>query len=154
MVHDYVYNAYCHFIMFTYIYILVSVAITVRFSEENLQFNENVRAQPILALSSPSSFDIIINVITNDITATGVNSSKCLEAGGASDYLYGVYAVTFPANVTVRIVDIPICDDSVLEEDETFSLTIVSNSHPNNVTNGSPDHITVAIVDNDRKFYK
>ena len=129
----------------------------MRFSQVQYSLGEGMEdegsgyAQVELTFSNPSSFDVIVFVMTDDITATGVNSSECLEAGGASDYLYGVYAVTFSANVTVRIVDIPICDDSVLEEDETFSLTIVSNSHPDNVTNGSPDSVTVAIVDNDGK---
>jgi len=51
----------------------------------------------------------------------------------------------------MQFVNITICDDNVLEEDETFSLTIVSNSNPDNVTNGSLDNVTVTIVDNDRK---
>ena len=88
----------------------------------------------------------------NDVTATGLNSSECLVAGGDSDYLNGVYTVTFPATVTLRTVDIPICDDKVLEEEEMFILFIVLNSHPENVTNSSPDHVNVTIVDNDRKY--
>ena len=132
---------------------LAILAITVRFSEKSFNFNESMReAQPVLTLSNPSSFDVIINVITDDITATGLNSSKCLVARGGSDYLYGVYTVTFPANVTSQTVDIPICDDSVLEQDEMFSLAIVSNSHPDNVTNGSPENVSITIVDNDRKL--
>jgi len=108
-------------------------------------------AQVELIFSNPSSFEIMVFVMPGDITATGLNSSGCLETSGESDYLYGVYTVTFPADVTLQTVDIPICDDSVLEQDEMLSLSIVSNSQPGNVTNGSPDHVNVTIVDNDGK---
>jgi len=132
-----------------------TVAISVSFSQVQYSVGEGMdnegsgNVQVELVFSNPSSFEIMVFVMPNDVTATGLNSSDCLVAGGVSDYLSGVYTVTFPATVTLRTVDIPICDDSVLEEDETFSLTIVSNSHPDNVTNGSPDHVNVTIVDND-----
>jgi len=134
-----------------------TVAISVSFSQVQYSLGEGMdnegsgNVQVELVFSNPSSFEIMVFVMPNDVTATGLNSSECLVAGGVSDYLNGVYTVTFPATVTLRTVDIPICDDSVLEEDETFSLTIVSNSHPDNVTNGSPDHVNVTIVDNDGK---
>ena len=129
-----------------------SVAITVNFSQARYSFGEGRgNAQVELMFSNPSSFDIVVYVMSDDINATGVNGSECLESDGTDDYLYGVYGVTFPAKVTLQFVDITICDDSSLEEDETFSLTIVSNSIPDNVTNGSPDSATVTIVDNDGK---
>ena len=135
------------------------VAISVNFSQVQYSFNEGMddmgsgNAPIQLMFSNPSSFDIIVFVISNDNTAMGVNSSECLEMGGSEDYLFGVYTVTFPANSTVQIVDIQICDDNVLEKDEIFGLTIFSNSHPDNVTNGSPDHVTVTIVDNDGECF-
>jgi len=101
--------------------------------------------------SNPSSFDVVVLVMWDDITATGLNNSACLESDDTEDYLYRVYSVTFSANMTMQLLDITICDDDVLEEEETFSLTIVSNSNPNNVTNGSPDSVTIIIMDNDRK---
>ena len=104
-----------------------------------------------LILSSPSAFDITVYVMTNNITATGVNNSQCSEIDSENDYLHGVYTSTFQARVTVTFVEIPICNDIVLEEDETFSISIVSNSHLDNVTNGSPDNVTIIIVDNDSK---
>jgi len=131
------------------------VAITVKFNE--VQYNlvesmDNNSTQVELIFSNPSSFEIIVFVMPNDITAMGLNSNQCLMTSGVSDYLYGVYAVTFPANVTLQTVDIPICDDRVLEQDELFSLSIVSNSHSGNVTNGSPDQVNIIIVDNDSKW--
>ena len=145
--------------MIEYTCVLVSVinihlvAITVTFNQTSYSFNEGTRkAQPVITFSNPSSFDIVINVTTNDITATGVNDSECVEIDSENDYLYGVYSVIIQTSTTFQVVDIPICDDIVLERNETFSLTIVSNSHPHNVTSGSPDHITITVVDNDRKF--
>ena len=132
---------------------LFYLAITVNFSQAQYTFDEdsgNVKVEVLF--SNPSSFDIVVFTITNNITAIGLISSECLVASSESDYLHRVYTLTFPANVTLQAVDIPICDDSVLEENETFSLTIVSNSHPNNVTNGSPDQVNITIIDNDGKW--
>jgi len=124
----------------------------VSFSRTQYSFDEGTgNVQIELLASNPSSFDIVMHVLWDDITASGLNSSECVESVGTGDYLYGVYSVTFPANNMMQFVDISICDDNVLEEDETFSLTIVSNSNPDNVTNGSPDNVTVIILDNDRK---
>jgi len=134
-----------------------AVAITVRFSQVQYNLGEGMDndgsgdAQVELIFSNPSSFEIMVFVMPGDLTAKGLNSSECLVASGESDYLFGVYTVTFPVNVTLQTVDITICDDSVLEQDEMLSLSIVSNSHSDNVTNGSPDHVNVTIVDNDGK---
>jgi len=133
------------------------LAITVTFSQAQYSFVEDVvgkdsgNSQIELVFSNPSSFDIVVHVMWDDITTTGLNGSECVESDGTRDYLYGVSSVTFPANTILQFVNITICDDNVLEEDETFSVTIVSNSNPDNATNGSPDNVTVTIVDNDRK---
>jgi len=128
------------------------LAITVNFSQVHYIFDEDgENVQVELAFSNPSSFEIMVFVMPGDITAMGLNSSKCLMASDESDYLYGVYIVTFPANVTLQTMNILICDDGVLEQDEMFSLSIASNSHSHNVTNGSPDHVNITIVDNDGK---
>ena len=132
--------------------IFFTVAITVNFSQARYSFVEgsgNVLIE--LMFSNPSSFDIIVHVMWDDITATGLNNSACLESDDTEDYLHGVYSVMFSVNMTMQLLNFTICDDDVLEEEETFSLTIVSNSNPDNVTNGSPDSVTVIIMDNDRK---
>ena len=128
----------------------------MNFSQVEYSFDESVddgngTAQVQLMFSNPSTFDITVFVMTNNITATSVNNSECLEADSENDYLHGVYNGTFPSMVTFIFVNIPICNDIVLEEDETFSINIVSNSHLDNVTNGSPDHVTITIIDNDGK---
>ena len=112
----------------------------------------NGSVQPVLIFSNPSSFDITIQVVTNDISAVGVNTTDCSTISGDNDYTMGLYNVTFPANVTTRTFDIPICDDMVLEDNESFNISIVSNSSPDNVTSGSLDQATVIIYDNDREY--
>jgi len=126
----------------------------VNFSQELYSFVEGSgNTQIELLFSNPSSFDIVVHVMWNDITATGLNSSECVESDPTRDYLNGVPSVKFPANTIMQFVNITICDDNVLEEDETFSVTIVSNSNPDNVTNGSPDNVIVTFVDDDRKYF-
>ena len=116
--------------------------------EEN---NGSVQAE--LVFSNPSSFDITVQVIFSDITAVGVNNTECTIVKSENDYTKGSYNVTFPANVTIGVIDIPVCDDIVLEEDESFNISIVAQSLVDNVTIGSVDQATVIIVDDDRKLY-
>ena len=130
----------------------------MNFSQAAYSFDEDVdegsgAAQVLLMLSNPSAIEIIVYVMTNNITATGVNNSECTEADSENDYQHGIYTGQFPAGLTVTFVDIPICNDIVLEEDETFNISLVSISHPDDVKIGSPDHVTVTIVDNDGKSW-
>jgi len=64
----------------------------------------------------------------------------------------GLYNVTFPANVTTQLLDIPVCNDEVFESNESFSISVVSNSLPDNVMDGSFSQATIVIVDDDSKF--
>ena len=101
--------------------------------------------------SNPSSFIISVYVDTSDITATGVNTSACSKFNSENDYTTGVYRVTIPVNATSRCMNISLCNEIVLEMDEQFSITIVSNSHPDNVTIGDPSQAIVTIEDNNGK---
>jgi len=111
-------------------------------------------AQPAIMFSNPASFDITVDVETNDITATGVNTTECSVSRSDNDYTTGMYRVTIPANVTLQLMNISICNDVTLEMNEEFSATIVNNSHPDNVTIGSPNQTTITILDNNRKFFE
>ena len=55
------------------------------------------------------------------------------------------YNVTFPAEMTNVSFDVIINNDSILLEENEFSLTINTDSLPNNVTAGSPSTATVMI---------
>jgi len=128
--------------------------IVVNFSQEIYVVDEdNGLVQLELIFSNPSSFDITIQVMTTDTTAVGVNNTDCVVISSENDYTFGLYNVTFPANVTSRLIHIPICDDVVLEEDEEFNISIISNSSPDNVINGNVDQSTIIIVDNDGEYY-
>ena len=52
----------------------------------------------------------------------------------------------FPAGETNVSFDVTITNDNVLENNETFNLTIVGESLPNNVTVGKISQTTVTIV--------
>jgi len=67
------------------------------------------------------------------------------------DYNSGPYPVTFPAGVTSVTFDVPITDDSILEDNENFMLTIDQSSLPTNVNRGDPGGATVTIVNDDCK---
>ena len=70
------------------------------------------------------------------------------------DYTSGPYTVTFPAGQTTATFNVPITDDTILEGDENFMLTIDPSSLPNDVTRGNPGEATVNIVDDDGKASK
>ena len=124
----------------------------MNFSKPSFRFGELEEiAQPVIMFSNPSSFSISVDVETSDITATGVNSNKCSVFTSVNDYRSGMYSVMIPANVTIQQMNISICNDIVLEADEQFSATIVSNSHPDNVTIDDPSQAIITIEDNNRK---
>ena len=127
--------------------------IFVNFSHAIYLFVENNGSvQAELVFSIPASFDITVQVIVSDISAIGVNNTECTIVNSENDYTMGLYNVTFPANVTVGVINIPVCDDIVLEEDESFSISVVSQSLIDNVTVGNVDQAIVVIVNDDCKL--
>ena len=68
------------------------------------------------------------------------------------DYTSGPYTVTIPPGQTTATHNVPIINDTILEEDENFILTIDETSLPTGVTCGNPGQATVTIVDDNRKF--
>jgi len=71
--------------------------------------------------------------------------------GEGVDYVSGPYNVTIPAGMTRASFNVSIINDSIFEFDENFTLTIISTSHPSNVTMTDPAQTTVTIVDDDGK---
>ena len=128
--------------------------IVVNFSQAiYVVVENNGSVQAELVFSNPASFDITVQVIVSDVSAVGVNNTECTIVNSENDYTMGLYNVTFPANVTVGVIDIPVCDDVVLEEDESFNVSIVSQSLVDNVTIGSIDEAMVIIGDDDCKLF-
>ena len=130
-----------------------TTAITVRFGTSAYPAREESElARPDLIFSNPSSFDITVQVMVTDVTAAGVNNTDCATLRPDNDYTMGLYNVTFNTMMTESFINIPICNDIVLEENETFRLMIVSDSLHDNVTSDNPSQVEVTIIDNDRKL--
>ena len=72
--------------------------------------------------------------------------------GGGVDYSSGPYAVTFPAGVTSASFDVPINDDSTLESDEQFTITIDPSSLPRRVSVTNPGQAVITITDDDGEW--
>ena len=66
--------------------------------------------------------------------------------GGESDYTPGLYNVTFPAGTATASFDVPIVNDNILEDDETFTLAIVTGSLPSRVSRGDLRQARITIV--------
>ena len=60
--------------------------------------------------------------------------------------------MTIPAGATMVSFNIPIFDDSVLEGNEDFNITIIQSSLPGGVFRDNPGTATVTIVDDDCKY--
>ena len=75
--------------------------------------------------------------------------SNCI---GDVDYDAGLYSVMFSAGEVRVSFNISITDDNILEVTEEFNLTIISNSLPTRIFNGSIKQTTVFIIDNDGKY--
>ena len=71
--------------------------------------------------------------------------------GGGVDYFSGPYSVIFPIEVTVASFNITIKDDNLLENDETFNVSITSISNGHMV--GTPAVATVIIIDTTSKRF-
>ena len=73
--------------------------------------------------------------------------------GGGVDYNSGPYTVQFNAGLTTVPFNISIKADNILEDNETFDLSIDASSLHSKVTVGDRGQTTVTIVANDGKLY-
>ena len=67
--------------------------------------------------------------------------------GGGVDYVSGPFSVTIPAGQINVSFDVPITDDNIYEENESFRLAIVQSSTLDCVQVGRPRRATVVIGD-------
>ena len=70
--------------------------------------------------------------------------------GGGGDYHSGPHNVIFPIGSTTASFNITIKDDSVLEDDEVFNVSIISITNGHIV--GNPAVATVTIIDTSSKL--
>ena len=73
------------------------------------------------------------------------------NTGQDEDYTSGPYNVTFTAGMTTALLSVPINDDDIFEDSETFRLRIDSTSLPNDVTLGNIRAVVMTILDDDGK---
>ena len=71
--------------------------------------------------------------------------------GEGIDYVSGPYPVSFPAGQITAVLSIPTINDSKLEGNENFVVSINIVSLPDRVFVTNPDESTVIIVDDDGK---
>ena len=81
---------------------------------------------------------MLINLITNYHTFID------------NDYNAGPYTVTISPGKNDVTFSVPITDDNIREESETFNLIIDESSLPSGITSSNPK-TTVTIMDNDGK---
>ncbi len=111
-------------------------------------------SQPTVQLSS-SNFGVAEGTANATINATlsgqsalpvSVNATTTDGSAGAGDYTGGTYALSFAPLATAASASIPITDDLLDENDETFTVTLGS---PTNTTISGTSSATVTISDND-----
>ena len=143
----------------TYFTVLLYIETTVEFSNSTYTVDEGSGfARLLLLLSNPPSTNITIEVFNANITALGKLSIIiytivlfCDMTGGGVDYDSGPYNVTIPAKERGVFFSVFINDDKILEDNETFNLTINSSSLPDRVSVTNLNKATVIIEDNDGK---
>ena len=108
--------------------------VTVSFTRERYEASEDDEAVEFrVRLSKAVSQEAVVDYVT--VTGTAI---------GGTDYEGTVGTLTFPAGSRGRIIRVPIIDDKLVEEEETFTLRLRNS----NVTIGVGE-ATGAITDND-----
>ena len=81
-------------------------------------------------------------------SALTVKLSHMAGSATGADYVAPGATFTFPAGTTSHTIEVTITDDSAVEDDEEFTLTLGAASD-SSYTLGSPTQATVSIADND-----
>ena len=77
----------------------------------------------------------------------------CLCPFSVDDFTPGPYEVTFPANQTSQVLNIPITDDELLEADTNdFEVLIVNFTSNCSIRSRSPREVLVQIHDEDSEL--
>ena len=77
----------------------------------------------------------------------------CVRLTAGDDYTgSGPFYITFPAGDDHVMFIISITNDDVVEDTETFTLSINPSSLPSGVTVDDPSQATVTIIDDDSEY--
>lgn len=110
---------------------------TVALSSASYNANENVGTLPVtLTLNQAAPYTVTVNYATSNGTASA-----------PADYTAASGAAVFTPGVTQTTVNLSIVNDALIENNETFSITL---SSPSGATLGAPAAATITITDNDQ----
>ena len=137
------------------IFYLHTVVPTISFSTENVVVGEgDGSAEVCLQLSVPLVTDLQVSVTAasgtgeqlslKPLTASSLFFSK---ATSGDDFVADTRVASFAAGMTEACVEFPVIDDSLEEDDETFTATFVPPA--GGILTGTPATSTVTIIDND-----
>ena len=105
----------------------------VVWDDETPPYVDSVAAQDVLEGAGSATFTITLNRFSDSaVTATYRTSDGTAIAG--SDYTATEDTVTFPAGALTAEVTVPILDDTDIESDETFTLSIIDDPRNTNLT--------------------
>ena len=77
----------------------------------------------------------------------------CVHLIAGDDYTgSGPFYITFPAGDVNVVFIISISNDDIVEDTETFTLSINPSSLPSDVTVDDPSQATVTIIDDDSEY--
>ncbi len=129
----------------------------VVWDDETAPYVESVAAQDVLEGAGSATFTITLNRFSDTaVTATYRTADGTAAAG--SDYTATEATVTFPADALTADVTVPVLDDTDIEADETFTLSIINDprnsnltylAHPINDGQHGIGSATVTIIDDD-----
>ena len=88
----------------------------------------------------------LTNVTATTGAGTAADSPLCAATNGTQDYQSTTSIVRFPRYFTIGVFNVRVCDDTVAELDETFTVTL---SSPTRLSLGSPPTATGTILDDD-----
>lgn len=141
-------------------HLLAANIAAVFFNQSAYSFIEDSRlAQAILVLSNPLLTDVTIEVIDHEGTAIGMQLHTnmyvhlqhiVIVIGGGHDYTFEPFSITFTAGVTIATINVTIIDNSICDNNKTFTLAINPYAYSlltSNVIIGDPSDATVTILD-------
>lgn len=131
------------------------IVTTLRFNESAYSVDESSGVfQVVLVLSNSLLSDLIVEV--DIINATDFGKCSYYSTSMNNCHMYGRTGkgrdVLFPAGIAIAILIFSINDDTILEEDDIFILSINKSSLPSQVIVGDPDEAIVTIADDDGNY--
>ena len=87
-----------------------------------------------------------VTAATTAGSASDARGSVCATTDGSEDYRTTTSVVRFASYATTGVFDVPVCDDTAAEPDETLTVSL---SSPTRATLGTPSTATGIILDDD-----